>query len=302
MLEFQLRSVPMFRMFADKKPAQQTAPGASVVFQLYNNLAAATSALSEAVDPDAVALGNTNTVTVTLAEYGNASLVTAKLEAVALTDVDPALANLMSYNCADSLDVVTQAALAAGNNTLVTSGATSTTITPHVDGTGAALVDNSTNQSRLSSAAIRYAVATMRSANVQPRRGMLYAGVLHPKVSVDLRQETGTAAWRDPHVYSSPDPIWTGEIGQYEGVFFCENPRVTNATTGVSSARVFNTYILGAQALAEGVGYEPQIVVGPVVDKLERFRPIGWKALIGWTIYRQEAIQRVLTSSSIQPT
>lgn len=104
------------------------------------------------------------------------------------------------------------------------------------------------------------------------------------------------------HNYSAPDAIWMGEIGAYEGAYFLENPRCTNATVGVSSARVFNTYFAGQQALAEAVGYEPQIVIGPVVDKLMRARPIGWKALVGWAVFRQAALFQVYTSAVSQLT
>jgi N4-gp56 family major capsid protein len=300
LLEFNLRSQPLFRSFVTKRPAQQAMPGSSVVFQKYNDLAVATTALTETVDPDAVALGNTSTVTVTLAEYGNAGLVTAKLEALALTDVDPALANIISYNCADSIDVLVQNVVAGGTQVLGTSGTNSATISQ------APTVSAIPTSSLISSAAVRYSVAQMRSSNVQPTRGMLYGVTIHPKVSVDLRQETGAAAWRDPHVYSAPDAVWSGEIGQYEGCFFVENPRVANTQSGSGAGgtqtRVFNTYFMGDQVLAEAVGYEPQIVIGPVVDKLMRHRPIGWKALLGWSIYRQEALWTLKTSSSIQPT
>jgi len=55
-VEFALRSQPMFRDLADKRPVQQAMPGSSVVFSLYQDLAAATTALTETVDPDAVAV------------------------------------------------------------------------------------------------------------------------------------------------------------------------------------------------------------------------------------------------------
>jgi N4-gp56 family major capsid protein len=71
LVEFALRSVPSFRSVADKKPAQQSHAGSSVLFQLYNDLAVATTALTETVDPDAVAIPATSTVAVTLNEYGN---------------------------------------------------------------------------------------------------------------------------------------------------------------------------------------------------------------------------------------
>ena len=103
-VEFALRAVPMVRDVADKKPVQQAMPGSSVVFQFYTDLSAATTPLSESVDPDAVALGNTTTASVTLQEYGNASLATRKLELFSLSDVDPAIADIIAFNMADSLD------------------------------------------------------------------------------------------------------------------------------------------------------------------------------------------------------
>jgi hypothetical protein len=54
---------------------------------------------------------------------------------------------------------------------------------------------------------------------------------------------------------------------------------------------------MGQQALAEAVGYEPTIVIGPIVDKLMRARPVGWKALLGWAVYRQEAVYQIYTSA-----
>jgi len=36
-----------------------------------------------------------------------------------------------------------------------------------------------------------------------------------------------------------------------------------------------------------------------VTDKLMRFRPAGWKALIGWNIFRPEARYVIKTKSSI---
>lgn len=304
LLEFGLRSDVLFRQFVTKRAGQQAMPGSSVVFQLYQDLAAALTPLTENVDPDAVAYSNTNTVTVTLNEYGNAALATAKLEALALTDVDPALANIMAYNCADSIDQLAQGVLAGGLNSIVTSGANGATlaISATAPATARATVTNVGNVSVLSTAAVRRAVTELRTGNAQPTKGSWYGSVVHPRVSADLRAETGAGAWRDPHTYSAPDAIWNGELGLYEGAYFVESPRCATGTTGVSSARTFNTYFMGQQALAEGVGYEPTIVIGPVVDKLMRHRPIGWKALLGWSVYRQAALYQVFTSATSQQT
>lgn len=107
-VEFALRSLPLLRAVCDKRPVQLAMPGSSVVFSLYSDMAAATTALTETTDPDAVAISNVNTVTVTLNEYGNVVLETAKLDALSFSDVDPAIANLVAWNMADSLDQLVQ--------------------------------------------------------------------------------------------------------------------------------------------------------------------------------------------------
>ena len=106
LLEFALRSEPLIRSVADKRPAKQAIPGSTVVLQLYADLAAQATALTEATERDSVALGTPTSVTITLAEYGNSVLVTRALELFSLADVDPAIANIIAYNLADSIDKV----------------------------------------------------------------------------------------------------------------------------------------------------------------------------------------------------
>jgi len=74
----------------------------------------------------------------------------------------------------------------------------------------------------------------------------------------------------------------------------------TNTLTVTPKARVYNTYVLGQQALAEAVWKEPGIEFGNVVDKLNRFRPVGWHGILNWSIFRQEALYRIETASSVR--
>jgi len=292
-VEFALRSVPQFRTLADKKPVQQAMPGTSIVFEQYEDLAKQTTELTETVDPDAVAVPNTNETSVTLREYGNSELATRKLRVLSLSDVDPALANLIAYNMNDSIDEIVSAVLRAGTNVLrEAGGARSTT----------AAITDITATDYIKSRDVRFIVAKLRAASAQPRNGDLFYAGIHPEVSVDLMEETGAAAWRDPHNYSGASAIWAGEVGVYQGAFFVESPRLHNAVdggTGGNTVRVFRTIFAGRQALAEAVAVEPGVVVGPITDKLNRFRPIGWYALAGWSRYREEALWRLETTSSI---
>ena len=317
-VEFALRAVPLVRDVADKKPVQQAMPGSSVVFQIYTDLAQATSPLSETTDPDAVALGNTTPVTVTLNEYGNASLATRKLELFSLSDVDPAIADIIAFNMADSLDTVALKTLIGGTNAIaeVNGAVVSTYAGTYTNGTTQALVKNT---DFLTSRDIRLAVAKLRANKAVPRQGEFYWVGIHPEVSHDLRADTGAGGWRDDHKYSETgsSEFWPGTIGTYEGAMFVESPRMFNATDGTGSSgasgtfgtssyvyasggvRNFRTLVAGKQALAEAVAEEPHVVFGPITDKLMRFRPIGWYGVLGWARYREQSLVRIETSSSI---
>ena len=287
-VEFALRSQPLFRNLADKRPVQQAMPGSSVVFSLYQDLAAATSTLSETVDPNAVALSDVNTVTVTLNEYGNTVLNTRKLGEFAFSDVDPAIANIVAYNMADSIDKIVVSTLVGGNNVLYA-------------GTGNTATSGVAAGDDIDGGLIRQAVAKLRSANAVPREGMLYACYMHPEVAHDLRSETGALSFEDIRKYTDPNVgnILNAVTGVYGGAYVVETPRAFTANDGTSSAKVYRTIVAGQQALAEATAVEPGIVIGPVVDKLMRFRPVGWYSLQGWARYREAALYRIESTSSI---
>lgn len=309
-LEFELRATTLFRQIADKRPVQQAMPGSSVTFELYRDLAVQKTPLNELVDPDAVAAGNPTTVSVTLNEYGNAILVSNKLDLFSFTDVTAGLVNIVAWNMIDTVDNIVQDVLAAGTQTLRRSGATgalgygfgSTPTNPvalsAIDSqTGAALANSVINSDMA-----RFGVTQLRTNKVHPNKGSMYTAYIHPQVSYDLRRETGGAAWRPPHEYSAAGNIWAGEIGAYEGAAYIETPRTQNvqsgAGAGATQTRVFNTYYTGQQALAEAVAEEFHTVQGPVVDKLTRHQPFGWYGVAGWTLYRPESLIVAQTASS----
>ena len=92
-----------------------------------------------------------------------------------------------------------------------------------------------------------------------------------------------------------------GEIGTYEGVRIVVNNHL--ATPGVGDPAV--AYLMGAEALAKvysdapGFGPNPRVVVSPVVDKLKRFASIGWYHLVGYSIFRAEALVRIETAPGL---
>jgi N4-gp56 family major capsid protein len=74
---------------------------------------------------------------------------------------------------------------------------------------------------------------------------------------------------------------------------------VSTVITVTPVTRVFNTIVAGKQAMAQAVAEEPHVVIGNVTDKLMRFRPMGWYGVLGFARYREEALYRIETGSSI---
>ena len=214
-----LRSIPVMRALADVKPVQQAMPGSSVVFSIYSDLAQATSTLSETSDVSSIALGNPSQVTVTLNEYGSAVTTTKKLNLTSFNDVDSALADIIAYNAADSLDNVVGQVLCAGTNVIYANGPSGTRPTSSAE---VLPVDT------ITTADIRNAVVTLRTNKALPRIGELYAAYVHPRQSADLRAESGTGGFQDLTKYVERTPFVAGAVGALEGAFIVETPRVLN--------------------------------------------------------------------------
>jgi N4-gp56 family major capsid protein len=214
-----LRSIPVMRSLADVKPVQQAMPGSSVVFSIYSDLAQATSTLTESTDVSSIALGNPSQVTVTLAEYGSAVSTTKKLNLTSFNDVDSALADIIAYNAADSIDNVVGQVLCAGTQVIYANGPSGTVPT-----SSAAVLPVDT----ITTADIRNAVVTLRTNKALPRIGELYAAYLHPRQSADLRAESGTGGFQELTKYVERTPFTAGAVGVLEGAFVVETPRVLN--------------------------------------------------------------------------
>jgi N4-gp56 family major capsid protein len=292
---FALRPELYIDQLATVRATNQAMPGSTVTFTKYADLSEATSALTEDADVYAVGL-STSQVTVTLTEYGNAVLTTAKLRGTAFLDVDMDAANIVGYNAGVSVDTIARDALSIGTNVVYAAGTNST---PTARGEVEA-------EDTLDGSDIRKVTAQLRAANVPTLGGGFYVGIMHPNVSYDFRGANGAANFRDPHVYVDTQNIYTGEIGAWEGVRFIESPRAKVWTgSGSGSIAVYATHIVGFQALAKAVSNQagwseqPIVVRGPVTDKLERFQPIGWKHLVGYKIFREESVRRIESSSSL---
>jgi N4-gp56 family major capsid protein len=281
-----LRSIPVMRALADVKPVQQAMPGSSVVFSIYSDLSTATGTLTETSDVSSIALGNPNQVTVTLNEYGSAVTTTKKLNLTSFNDVDAALADIIAYNAADSIDVVVANVLTAGTNVIYGGTATGTS--------------GITASGTMTVADIREAVVQLRTNKAVPRIGELYAAYLHPRQSADLRAEAGTGGFQELTKYVERTPFVAGAVGVIEGAFVVETPRVLSGSNGASPAvTVYKAVVAGREALAEAQAQDITTVIGPEIDALRRFRTIGWYYFGGFNRLREAALYRIETAASI---
>lgn len=299
-LRYSLRSMTVWRALCDVEPREQTAPGTTVQFQIYQDLAPVTAPLSESVDVDAVGLPNTKTVEVTLQEWGNVSVLTRKLRVFSLSDVTQAAADILAYNLVDSLDRQVMNVAVAGTNVIYENGG-ALKIT---GGSRTGVTSNGTITDSLKSRDLRAAVALLRGRNAIPRAEELFTAIISPGQSYDLRSESDLAAWRPPHEYSSAQQIWAGAVGVYEGCYVVETPRIValqDGAGGATKATVTRAMVFGKQALARCVAEEPHTVIGPITDNLRRFWRIGWYGIEGWNRYREECMQRIETTDSLSP-
>jgi N4-gp56 family major capsid protein len=263
-------------------------PGSSVVFSIYSDLAQVTATLTEESDASSIALGNPSQVTVTLQEYGSAVTTTKKLNLTSFNDVDAALADIIAYNAADSIDSVVASVLTGGTNVIYA-------------GTGNTTTSELTTGDTITVANIRKAVTELRTNKAVPRMGELYVAYLHPRQAADLRAESGTGGFQDIVKYTDnvSKTIIPGAVGVIEGAMVIETPRIPIVSNGASpSVSVYRAVIAGREALAEAKAQDISTIIGPEVDLLRRFRTIGWYYFGGFARLREAALYRIESTAS----
>lgn len=294
-IAFKTRQEPMLRKFATVRPVDIAYPGSSIDLFIHGtDLSLATTPLDEYQDPDFVALPAPGKVTLTLNEYGNATVTTLRLREFSFSQINPLQAEMLGRNMRDSLDKLVETVILGSSNKYYTTanGITSGSMTY-------------ANAANINSKAIRRAVAKKRSANAV-EFGDSYIGLVHPDVCVDLREETDAAGWRVPHTYTenSNSLIWNGEVGIYEGVRWIEYNRAPKGTVaetspGTGTKNKYTTILLAQEGIAEAVAVEAGTTVTPTTDKFGRLMGLGWYFFGGWTLYRSEAVTLVESTSSV---
>ena len=282
-----LRPELIFDQFATVRATNTTHRGGSVRFSFVDDISEQTTPLLENLDVDSVTL-DSKALTVTMREYGTAVTNTALIRGTSMISLDPLIAERVGYNAGLSIDTLCRTAL---DQTSIT----------YDDGSTATIGSIGATSSPLSGAILRQGVARLRAANVRPLRGGNYVAVISPYQAQQLMSETTDTGFRWMVGYAggtsaAGNSIFMGEVGTYEGVRLVVNNHLTNQGQG---------YLMGAEALAKafstapGFGANPKTVVSPVVDKLRRFASVGWYHLVGYSIFRSEALLQIKTQATL---
>ena len=282
-----LRPELIFDQFATVRASNTTHRGGSVRFSFVDDIAQQVTPLLENIDVDSVTL-TSKALTVSMREYGTAVTNTALIRGTSMIAMDPLIAERVGYNAGLSMDTLARTALDAV--TITYDDATTATVGSVGDGAA-----------DLSGDQLREGVARFRAANVRPLRGGNYVAVISPYQAQQLMSDTTDTGFRWMVGYAggsgtAGNSIFMGEVGTYEGVRLVVNNHLTSLGEG---------YLLGAEGLAKaystapGFGANPKTVVSPVVDKLRRYASVGWYHLVGYSIFRAEAVLHISTSADL---
>ena len=281
-----LRPELIFDQFATVRPTRLTHRGGSARFSFVDDIAEQTTPLLENIDIDSVTL-TSKALTVSMREYGTAVTNTALLRGTSMIAMDPLISERVGYNAGLSMDTLARTALDAASIT-------------YDDSTTGTITEIGSSASFLSSLLLQEAVATMQSDNVRPFMGGNYVCVVSPYQAQHLKYDVSDTGWRYTvarNEGAAGNSIFMGEVGIYEGVRIIVNNHLTSNGTA---------YFMGAEALAKvysdapGFGPNPRVVISPVVDKLKRFASVGWYHLVGYSVFRNDALIRIKTQTGLK--
>ena len=253
--------------FGQKRPIP-AGNGKTIEFRKFNPLAKITNALVEGVTPEGQALDVTK-LTATVNQYGGFVRLTDILDLVSIDDVKTETTRLIGSQAGRSLDTVVREILNGGTN-----------VQYHEGERGSR--SEITSSDHLTVKAVKRAVRTLKRNNCEKINGN-YVGIIHPDVAFDLMNDPEWVEW---HKYTTPENMYTNEIGMIAGVRFVETTEAKIfESAGSGSMDIYSTLIIGANAYGttdiEGGGLEfivKQKGSGGTSDPLDQRSTIGWKA------------------------
>jgi N4-gp56 family major capsid protein len=153
--------------------------------------------------------------------------------------------------------------------------------TPDLFGGSATAVNQVTANDGITAGLIKDAVAILRDKDVAPLPNGMYALPLSPKVIRDLQADE---EYQREVSYAHPEAFLTGQIASFAGAAIINaGSRAAKANDGSSSATVYRSVLIGADAVFAALGGLHVIpVTGPdKADPLNRRDLYSWKGFLG---------------------
>jgi N4-gp56 family major capsid protein len=294
----------------------QNGSTASVKWERIENLAVATSTLSEITGTAAAFFGRStvqptvSTVTAAIAKKGNAMILTEEIDLQQMNTRAMGFMDVLGENAGASLNTLMEsiystATLIRYSNGAVGGGTADTNVTAAISVGDIKYAVNQLNRN----SGMKFTTPGYGSQNVgsSPIRDAFY-GICHPDVEEDIR---GLSGFVDVVQYAGYAETITHEFGSVAGVRFCVSEIIpistsagTTTATGLRGASVilndvYSTYIYGKEAIGSvGLGrtfaanstegYDPkkpngvELIYKPVgtvgTDLYNEVASIAWKA------------------------
>lgn len=198
--------------FGQKKPIPK-GKGKVIEFRRYTPFPKALTPLTEGVTPNGRKMTLTN-VTCTVNQYGDYVEISDMLDLTAIDDNLVQAGKLLGPQAGETLDTITREIINAGTNVQYACGSKAARyLLVGGDGVWA-------NNDYINVECIRQAARNLRNNKTNGiEGGNEFAAIAHVDSIYTIKKDS---EWTEANKYTNPTPLFTGQVGKYDGVNFKE--------------------------------------------------------------------------------
>lgn len=279
---YQAQPKMRFQQFAKRKDDLLQQKGGTVKYTKFNSIQKG-GKLSEGVSLSEKAMGDAE-ISITVDEYGNAVAVSEKALRLSQHDVLNEAATLLAKDMADVLDDELRDSALSTTNYLYGGQKSAANLLAAGDVFDTTLVKD--------------AVEALATNNAPKIADEYYICIAHPH---QLRQLRDDDDWIEAHKYATPENLFRGEVGMFEGVRFIDTTKMPANSAGESLTKygvnipTYEAVIFGENSFAWAVANEVEMRDNGVED-YGRKVGLAWYAIWGFGIIEEGNIFGLLTT------
>lgn len=283
MKELLSRAYPYFVhvLWAEVKDLPRNS-GETIKFRRYTNLTAATTALTQGVDPASEQLAITD-VTASPLQYGNVVTTTDFLDMTVIENLNMEIARLLGDNMGETIDILTRNVIMAGSTVQYASTATGRT--------------EITSGMKMNSTEVREAVRTLQGNNakyitevIDPSNGFntspvpaCFVGIISEDTLYDLEDDPDWVTYEEyAQTGRRLGDFEEGKIGRVRFVNAGSNAKTFSSTVTVHATLIIGREFYGISRIA---GEEMAMIVKSSKDNTtDTSNPLNLRSTAGWKI------------------